>query len=72
MLKRAHKGVHHKLCPKHLQRYVDECGARQNIGELDMLDQLTVVSAWLVDKRLKYRELIQANGLSSGAQETAA
>ena len=24
MLKRAHKGIFHKLSPKHLQRYVNE------------------------------------------------
>lgn len=68
MLKRAHKGVYHKLSPKHLERYVDEFGGRQNIRELDMLDRMTVVAAWLVGKRLKYRDLIKPNGLPSGAR----
>ncbi len=68
MLKRAHKGVYHKLSPKHLQRYVDEFAGRQNIREFDTIDQMTVVSAWLVGKRLRYRELIADNGLPSGAR----
>lgn len=72
MLKRAHKGAYHKLRPKHLQRYVDSFAGRQDIREMDTIDQMTVVAAWLVGKRLKYRDLIKPNGLSSGAQETAA
>jgi len=31
MLKRVHKGICHKLSPKHLQRYVDEFGERNPI-----------------------------------------
>ena len=68
MLKRAHKGTFHKLSPKHLQRYVDEFGGRQNIREMDTPDQMVVVAAWLVGKRLRYRDLIAPNGLSSGAR----
>ena len=33
MLKRAHKGVYHKLSAKHLQRYVNEFAGRQNIRQ---------------------------------------
>jgi len=68
MLKRAHKGAYHKLSPKHLQRYVDEFGGRQNTRELDTLDQMRIVAAWLVDKRLRYQDRIPATGLPSGAR----
>ena len=34
MLKRGHKGVYHKMSPKHLHRYVDEFAGRHNIRSL--------------------------------------
>ena len=68
MLKRAHKGTFHKLSPKQLQRYVDEFAGRQNIREMDTLDQMTVAAAWMVGKQLKYRDLTASNGLDSGAR----
>ena len=68
MLKRAHKGVYHKLSPKPLQRYADEFGGRQNMRALDTLGQMTVVAAWLVGKRLRHRDLIEPNRLPSGAR----
>ena len=40
MLKRAHKGVYHKISAKHLQRYVDEFAGRHGVRELDTLDQM--------------------------------
>ena len=58
MLKRAHKGVYHKMSAKHLQRYVDEFSGRHGIRERDTLDQMQNVVAGMVGKRLSYRELI--------------
>ena len=58
MLKRAHKGVYHKMSAKHLQRYVDEFSGRHGIREADTLDQMQSVVAGMVGKRLMYRELI--------------
>ena len=58
MLKRAHKGVYHKISPKHLQRYVDEFSGRHGVRELDTTDQMGVVAARMVGKRLMYRELV--------------
>ncbi len=37
MLKRAHKGVYHKMSAKHLQRYVDEFSGRHGIREQDTI-----------------------------------
>ena len=58
MLKRAHKGVYHKLSAKHLQRYVVEFAGRHNIRELDTLEQMQHVVAGMAGTRLMYRELI--------------
>ena len=35
LLKRAHKGVYHKIIPKHLHRYVSEFSGRRNVLERD-------------------------------------
>ena len=58
MLKRAHKGVYHKISPKHLQRYVDEFSGRHGIREQNTVDQMEAVVAAMVGKRLIYRDLI--------------
>ncbi len=68
MLKRAHKGVYHKLSPKHLDRYVREFAGRHNVRGLDTMDQMATVAVGLVGKRLMYRQLIADNGLNSGAR----
>jgi len=58
MLKRAHKGVYHKLSLKHLQRYVTEFAGRQNVRNMDTLAQMQHVVMGMVGKRLMYRDLI--------------
>ena len=58
MLKRAHKGVYHKISEKHLQRYVNEFTGRHGIRERDTLDQMGAVVAGMVGKRLPYRDLV--------------
>ncbi|MDE0394981.1 MAG: IS1595 family transposase [Gammaproteobacteria bacterium] len=58
MLKRAHKGVYHKLSAKHLQRYVSQFAGRQNVREMDTLEQMQHVVAGLVGRRLTYRDLV--------------
>ena len=68
VLKRAHKGVFHKISPKHLQRYVTEFAGKHNVRDLDTMAQMTALVAGLVGKRLMRRDLIADNGLSSGAR----
>ena len=58
MLKRAHKGVYHKISAKHLQRYVDEFAGRHGIRERDTLDQMSALAGEMSGKRLMYRDLI--------------
>ena len=58
MLKRAHKGVYHKISAKHLQRYVNEFAGRHGVRNSDTIDQMEAVVAGMVGKRLMYRELV--------------
>ena len=68
VLKRAHKGVFHKISPKHLNRYVTEFAGKQNVRKLDTLAQMAALAAGLAGKRLMRRDLIADNGLPSGAR----
>ena len=47
MLKRAHKGVFHKMSPKHLDRYVQEFAGKHNIRDMNTAAQMAVVAAGL-------------------------
>ena len=69
-LKRAHKGVYHKLSPKHLDRYARQFAGKHNLRDADTLAQMAAVVAGLVGKRLLYRDLIADNGLPSGARSS--
>ncbi len=51
MLKRAHKGMFHKMSKKHLQRYVTEFVTRHNMREADTSDQIRHVVAGMVGER---------------------
>ena len=58
MLKRAHKGIFHKISSKHLQRYVFEFAGKHNIRESDTIVQMRDTVARLVGRNLLYRDLI--------------
>ena len=68
VLKCAHKGVFHKISPKHLNRYFTEFAGKHNVRDLDTLAQMATLAAGLVGKRLMRRDLIAENGLPSGAR----
>ena len=68
MLKRAHKGIYHKMSPKHMERYVQEFSGRHNLRDVDTLTQMGVVVRGLEGKHLTYADLKHPNGLSSGAR----
>ncbi len=68
MLKRAHKGVYHKISPKHLNRYVQEFAGKHNLRAADTLMQMAVMAQRLSGRRLRYKDLIADNGLPSGAR----
>ena len=58
MLKRAHKGVYHKMSAKHLQRYVHEFAGRHGVREQDTIAQMQSIVAGMAGKRLMYRDLV--------------
>ena len=68
MLKRVHKGTFHKFSKKHLQRYVSKFSGRHNDRDANTVDQTGDIVSSMVGKRLRYRDLIADNGLSSGAR----
>ena len=68
MLKRAHKGIYHKMSPKHLDRYCQEFAGRHNARDADTIDQMAGVVAGMAGKRLRYRDLTADNGLENGAR----
>ena len=68
MLKRGYIGVYHKMSPKHLNRYVTEFAGRHNDRESDTVDQTSGIVEGMGGKRLRYKDLIAPNGLSSGAR----
>ena len=68
MLKRAHKGIYHKMSPKHLDRYVQEFAGRHNLREADTLTQMGMVVRGFEGKRLTYQALKLPTGLPSGAR----
>ena len=67
-LKRAHKGVYHKMSAKHLDSYVSQFAGKHNARENDTITQMRDVVAGMVGKRLMYRDLTASNGLASGAR----
>ena len=66
MLKWSHVGTFHKISPKHMDRYLAEVVSRHNLRERDTIDMMGADGG--IGKRLRYRELIADNGLSSGAR----
>ena len=58
MLKRAHKGVYHKMSAKHLQRYVIEFAGRHGVRERNTIDQMGALVSGMTGKRLTYRDLV--------------
>lgn len=58
LFKRGYHGTFHHLSEKHLDRYVRELTGRNNIRDLDTIDQMAAMVRGMVGKRLRYRELV--------------
>ena len=67
-IKRAHKGVFHKLSPKHLNRYLGEFVQKHNERHKHIARQMQDTGLGLIGKELTYRKLIADNGLPSFAR----
>ena len=66
MLRRAHQGTFHKMSPKHLNRYVQECAGKHNIRGSGALDQTHDTVLRLLGHALPCQKLVSDNGLPSG------
>ena len=71
LFKRGYHGTFHKLSAKHMDRYVAEFTGRNNIRDMDTLDQMADMARRFEGRRLTYAALIADNGRSSGARPTA-
>ena len=72
MLKRAHKGVYHKISAKHLQRYVNEFSGRHNVRDLDTIDQMAGVAAGAggSEAHVQAPNLLEVGSPPRGGQDT--
>ncbi len=69
-LRRAYKGVYHKISAKHLGRYVNDFAGRHGVRSRDTIDMMGHLASDMKGKRLTYKDLIADNGLDSGARPT--
>ena len=58
MLKRGYYGTYHHMSAKHLDRYVNEFAGRHNQRPLDTAVQMEGMARGLMNKRLRYRDLV--------------
>ena len=58
LFKRGYHGTFHHLSEEHLNRYVREFTGRNNIRDLDTIDQIAALVRGMVRKRLTYRGLV--------------
>jgi len=68
LMKRGYVGIYHKMSPKHLNRYVTKFAGRHNVRGLDTRDQMEQLAKGMTNRRLTYEDLIEPNGLASGAR----
>lgn len=64
MLKKRHKGTHHRMSPTHLGRYMQESAGHRNIRHVGTLRQMGVMVQALEGRNIAYAGLIKPNGLS--------
>ena len=68
VLKRGYKGIHHKMSPKHLQRYLHEFAGRHNLRDRGgTVERMGLLVRGMDGRRLTYADLVRPNGLPSGS-----
>lgn len=60
LLKRGYYGIYHHMSYKHLHRYIDEFSYRHNTSKIDIMDVINNTIVCTNNKRLTYKELINA------------
>ena len=58
LFKRGHHGTFHHLSEKYLQHYVAEFTVRNNIRDMDTINQMRFLARAIVGKRIRYADLI--------------
>ena len=58
MMKRGYHGTYHHMSEKHLGRYINEFTGRHNVRPIDTIEQMKIVTASIVGKRLRYQGLV--------------
>jgi len=58
LFKRGYHGTFHHLSDKHLDRYVAEFTGRNNIRDMDTIDQMRFLARAIVGKRIRYADLV--------------
>ena len=59
MLKRGYIGIYHQMSVKHLARYVAEFAGRNNLRDLDTIEQMAALTRGMEGRRLRYQDLIR-------------
>ena len=57
LLKRGYQGPHHQMSVRRLHRYITEFASRNNVSDLDSLDQMALLTLGMLGRRLRYRDI---------------
>jgi len=58
LFKRGYHGTFHHISDQHLDRYVAEFEGRNNIRDMDTIDQMAFLARAIVGRRIKYDDLV--------------
>ncbi|MDE0531184.1 MAG: hypothetical protein OXI01_07010, partial [Albidovulum sp.] len=61
----ATPGTFHHISDQHLDRYVAEFEGRNNIRDMDTIDQMAFLARGMVGKRIKYDDLVGKAGATT-------
>ena len=65
LFKRGFHGTFHHISDAHLPRYLAEFEGRNNIRDMDTIDQMAFLARGMVGKRIKYDDLVGKNGATT-------